>query len=189
MKKVLYLNGSLSGLTDLFAKKEIENDFEKGTYDLTIIDLNKELDQQMQTGVNPWGFYHDSEKYISWFRDFDFVYISSGMYNFKASMVFLSLLDKITVANKTFSYTSKDPQIGLLPKGKIKVVVSSGSSHESLKKQKAEPFHAIRGCFNFINVKDEAIEVKYFDGTNEPEIYDLSKDEKYEVINKRAIKC
>lgn len=100
--------------------------------ELIIMDLNKEKDlKEMLTSENFGTFFTTgiADKYINLLKSVDKLVISLPMINFNVPIVLKSFLDRVNVADKTFSYkySKGDDAIGLLTHLKCQILATQGA--------------------------------------------------------------
>ncbi|ENY54056.1 Acyl carrier protein phosphodiesterase [Metamycoplasma alkalescens 14918] len=137
MAKVLVLYSSplnkgksISG----FATKKFIEEYKKNNPDDEIKELNLNDLEMAQTGMNANNFsnFFDEEfsnKYIEMLKSIDKLVISAPMINFNVPSVLKTFIDRVAVANKTFSYkySKKGGAIGLLDHLKVQIIATQGA--------------------------------------------------------------
>ncbi|TNK84006.1 hypothetical protein C4M96_01465 [Mycoplasmopsis pullorum] len=141
MKKVLFLNGSISTRKNSFSSivtQEIIDEYRRLNPDDEIIeyDLNKTHAGAIVHAHNLTEYYNqvDSDFWIDLLAKVDKIIIASSEINFSVSPVVKNFIDSIMVPKKTFVYKQdssiNNPSQGLLNHLSVLIVTSRGS-HES----------------------------------------------------------
>lgn len=95
------------------------------------LNLNHEKDLISLNSENFSEFFTDgvSDKYINQLKDVNKVVVSSPMTNFNYTAVLKNYLDRILVANKTFSYkySKKGDAVGLLDHLQVQILTTQGA--------------------------------------------------------------
>lgn len=135
MNKVLVLYSSMIPNNNSYSyelgKRFIKYYKEKNPNDeIKEIDLNNE--KIFKEGINSdniKNYFKESDKYISWLKNNDKLIFITPMNNFNISSVAKNFLDRVLVANKTFSYkySKKGDAIGLVTNLKVQILTTQGA--------------------------------------------------------------
>ncbi|SYV89926.1 FMN-dependent NADH-azoreductase, partial [Metamycoplasma alkalescens] len=117
-----------------FATKKFIEEYKKNNPDDEIKELNLNDLEMARTGMNANNFsnFFDEEfsnKYIEMLKSIDKLVISAPMINFNVPSVLKTFIDRVAVANKTFSYkySKKGGAIGLLDHLKVQIIATQGA--------------------------------------------------------------
>ncbi|AZZ65778.1 FMN-dependent NADH-azoreductase [Metamycoplasma phocicerebrale] len=161
MSKVLVLYSSPiqseKSISTLLTKKFVELYKKNNENDqIKELDLNElEMARLSQTSKNMPKTYSEelSNKYINLLKETDKLIISCPMINFNVPVVLKNFLDRIAVANKTFSYkySAKGGSIGLLDNLTVKIIATQGAPEGWY--QWAGHTSFLEGIWNFFGAK------------------------------------
>ncbi|MBN4089673.1 FMN-dependent NADH-azoreductase [Mycoplasma enhydrae] len=161
MSKILVLYSSpiqpKNSISTLLTKKFVElyktNHQNEEIIELDLNDL--EMATTCQTSKNMPETYSEelSNKYINLLKEADKLIISCPMINFNVPAVLKNFLDRIAVANKTFSYkySTKGGSVGLLDNLVIKIIATQGAPDGWY--QWASHTSFLKGIWNFFGAK------------------------------------
>lgn len=189
MKKVLILNGSNTGTTMYFAQKIAQEYAKKHSgqqHDVKILDLSKEFKGQLMTSdtILSGSFYSDSDAYINMLLETDKIVAVTSMTNFAISDTMKAFINKVVVNGKTFVYSEQGPYALLEDKFKNKEVIilfTSGSPKEFLPPAVQHIPQTLADTMKFIGFSN--ISIHWGDGTNVPDMINMSWDEKYDAMH------
>ncbi|ENY68735.1 Acyl carrier protein phosphodiesterase [Metamycoplasma auris 15026] len=192
MAKVLVLYSSplnnMKSISTLSAKKFIE-EYKKINPNDEIIEFDLNNLEMAQCGMNSnnfGNFFNEdlSNKYIELLKEVNKVVISSPMINFNVPTVLKTFIDRIAVANKTFSYkySKKGASIGLLSNLKVQIIATQGAPYGWY--LWANHISYLEGIWNFLGA--EVAKSIRIDGTKvEPYVSmdpsDVIKDKEKEI--------
>ncbi|WP_330463661.1 FMN-dependent NADH-azoreductase [Metamycoplasma gateae] len=175
------------------ATKYFLNEYKKNNSNDEIIELDLndlEMSNNSMNSNNFSVFYNEefSNKYIELLKDINKVVISAPMINFNVPTVLKSFIDRIAVANKTFSYkyASKGSSIGLLNNLKVQIIATQGAPLGWY--QWASHISYLEGVWNFLGATlNETILI---DGTKTEPFIKMAAEEvvetKKDIIKKIA---
>ncbi|BAP39564.1 FMN-dependent NADH-azoreductase [Metamycoplasma canadense] len=137
MNKVLVLYSSpLPGEKSIssLATKEFIKEYKKNNLNDEIIEFdlnNLEMSINSMNSNNFSSFYNEdlSNKYIEILKETNKLIIAAPMINFNVPTVLKNFIDRVAVANKTFSYkyAKKGSSIGLLNNLKVQIIATQGA--------------------------------------------------------------
>ncbi|AAT27837.1 FMN-dependent NADH-azoreductase [[Mycoplasma] mobile] len=191
IQKVLVIKSSMtenlpsgsfsSALSDKFMEYyRKENPIDK----IIELNLNDQKDLISLSSQNFNTFFTDgvSDKYIDQLKSVDKVVISSPMTNFNYTALLKNYLDRILVANKTFSYkySKKGEAIGLLPHLKVQILTTQGAPLGWY--TWGDHTKNLEGTFEFIGAKVAKSVV--MDGLKTPQYSSLKAPEALDLFDK-----
>lgn len=161
MSKVLVLYSSPitkeKSATYAVTKKFVEEYKKNNNEDeITEFDLNQlEMSLSGMNSNNFSSFFNEElcDKYIEILKNTDKLIIASPMINFNVPTVLKTFIDRIAVANKTFSYkyAKKGSSIGLLDHLKVQIIASQGAPYGWY--LWASHVSYLEGVWNFLGAK------------------------------------
>ncbi|MDD1378145.1 FMN-dependent NADH-azoreductase [Metamycoplasma hyosynoviae] len=124
--------------------------------EVILLDLNKEKELQNPMQASNMATYLQEEKndeYINLLKSVDKLVIAAPMINFNVPVILKNFLDRICIANKTFSYkySKKGDAIGLLDNLKVQIIATQGAPIDWY--QWSSHFKYLEGLWNFLGAK------------------------------------
>ncbi|TPR53356.1 FMN-dependent NADH-azoreductase [Metamycoplasma neophronis] len=191
MKKILVLYGSpmpretsiSTILMDYFVKEYQESHPED---EIISLDLNMEpMSTLPLTSANLGSFYNEelSDKYINLLKSVDKVIMNAPMINFNVPATVKNFFDRISVANKTFSYkyAKNGSSIGLLDHLKIQIIATQGAPLGWY--PWASHVNYLEGIWNFLGAKVnptvllDGVKAEPLNTKSKQELLELKKNE------------